>query len=659
MDLEQPSLLDRHEGDLFLQSSCPNPRQVFKICQNLKVLIDRVIPITFDQDDVTSTDSAILNDEVVKLTFKAAGGKGDGKKGTSSYRYRAALVFCLLKVCDWYWQQADIELSNNSLYLLRAVAAQTLAGIVIEETKEDELLFLGMLCHRYSICIHEEDQNPISALELAVDMHSTIVMGSSGYQRCIQWLWRGWIVQSTVDPHSYVMYKGVDSSSFRLHFNPARIKTPAYQNLLEIFFSIIFLVLYTFILNGHGNTDHSLTFVEYLFYWFTIGSIVDEIVKIYHVGYNYLGFWNVFNDFMYSIISVAFVFRMLSVTAPKHHPNEERFDQISFRVLSCAAPLMWSRLLLYLDAQRFVGALIVVVKTMMKESILFFFLLAVVIIGFLQGLLGLDAADGTSESTKKILVSLIKAVVGDSNVGDVANLVPPYASILYYSYNFILAVILMNILIALYSTAYGQIVENATAEYFALVAHKTLRYIRAPDVDLYVPPFNIFEILLSPFYHFLSEKHYKTLNYYVMVIIYAPMLCYITVDELSHARRIQFNRFKGLPDDANEINTEWDLTDGFDVEAETSWDGIRERNSEVTNELRLQREGENEDPEFNIDSYKFEAEIDKVVQPVVKAKKVGIKWELYDLYEKLDKLTTLVESVVAENQELKKQLNDK
>ena len=131
-----------------------------------------------------------------------------------------------------------------------------------------------------------------------------------------------------------------------------------------------------------------------------------------------------------------------------------------------------------------------------------------------------------------------------SSFEDMGNLVPPYASVLYYFYQFMLTVILMNILIALYSTAYAAIVENATDEYFALVAHKTLRYIRAPDQNLYVPPFNLIELLITPIGWFVSTSTWKNINYYVMLVIYSPLLAYITSDELSNARRIQYNRFK-------------------------------------------------------------------------------------------------------------------
>lgn len=637
---------------------CANSRQTYRIALNIKAVIDRVIPTIFDEKEIVHSHLAVLNPKVLRLIYRCAGGKGNGAAGTSSYKYRGALIFALLKVTDWYWQQSEFRLSDNELYSIRAIAAQSLAVRIIDETRDDEYLFLGMLCHRYLMRVGGEDCDPVSALELAVDMHLTIVIGCSGYQRCVKWLWRGWIVQSSTDPHSYVLYKGVASQSIRTHFDPDRIKTPAYQNKIEIAFSVLYLIFFTIILNTHQTITTDIDIFEGLFYAFTLGSIIDELTKFYHVGWNYFGFWNAFNDAMYSIIVVAIGFRFASLE--NAGAKRERYDEISFRVLSCASPMMWSRLLLYLDAQQFVGAMIVVIKTMMKESILFFFLLGVVILGFLEGFLGLDASDGKSEATKHILTSLVNAVIGASGFNDVENLVPPYALILYYIYSFVLQVILMNILIALYSTAYAAIVENATDEYFALVAQKTLRYIRAPDTDLYVPPFNLIEWIIFPSYYVVSKNTYKYINRVVMTIIYSPMLLYITMDELGNARRVQYNRFKGLPDDANEIDTEWDLTDGFDVDLLVLGDsGIETRDDEVNDAVREQRIAENKDPEFAADFASLKNDIEDAIPPVEKATDKGMRWDQYALYEKLDHLSSVVSNLVEENKILREKLDKK
>ena len=49
------------------------------------------------------------------------------------------------------------------------------------------------------------------------------------------------------------------------------------------------------------------------------------------------------------------------------------------------------------------------------------------------------------------------------------------------SRNFLTTIILVNILIALFGSAYSDVEENATDEYLAFFAHNTIDLIRAPD----------------------------------------------------------------------------------------------------------------------------------------------------------------------------------
>ncbi len=45
----------------------------------------------------------------------------------------------------------------------------------------------------------------------------------------------------------------------------------------------------------------------------------------------------------------------------------------------------------------------------------------------------------------------------------------------------------MNILIALYNSAYEDISGNATDEYMAIFAQKTMQFVRAPDENVFIP----------------------------------------------------------------------------------------------------------------------------------------------------------------------------
>ncbi|CEP22612.1 YVC1 [Cyberlindnera jadinii] len=636
----------------------PAPRQVLRICLNLKYLIDRVIPIQFDEAVVLSADSKILTSKVVQLALEAAGGEGDGKRGTSSYKYRSVLIFALLKVTGWYYELSATELHDSELYALRASTAQQLAKLIIEEQQDDTQLFIHMLCHRYVVSLNSELSEPANALELAVDMHSTIIIGSSGYQRCVKWLWRGWIIQSADDPSSYVMYKQTGKSTLSAHFDPDRIKTPMYQNALEIGFTVFYLVLYTLIVNKDDKGPVSLNIAEYLFYISTFSYLYDEAQKLYHIGWNYISFWSILNDALYALVSASAGLRIWSLTLDWDSPTAIRLDEASFRLLSLAAPLMYGRLLLYLDAEKFVGAMIVVVKVMMKESIIFFFLLILVILGFLQGFLGLDSSDGRRDATILIIEQLGQTILGGGDFSAFERFVPPYAGILYYFYSFLVTVILLNILVALYASAYQKIYDNANDEYMALVASKTLRYIRAPDSCVFVPPLNIIEIVLSPTSLLLTHGQYHELLYRIMLVIYSPVLCFIAIKETREARRVQYNRSKRLSDDANEVDHEWDLTDGYEDSYEGIFatsgtaDTIERNNREINEQLAAERA----DPQFRVKSEWF-GKVKSLAPPIEQGVDSRVGWELYPLYEKVETLTKLVETLVEDNKELKQRLN--
>lgn len=622
-------------------SKTPTPRQVLRIGLNLKFLIDKVIPIAYDVNQVTCQNSRILNHKVIKLSREACGGKHNDKG--SLRKYQSVLVFTLLKVSSWYNDLSIKELHNADLYKLRCVAAQHLCKIIIEfeENVDLQYLFLNMLLRRYSMNENDVDSEPLSVVELATDLHATTVISASGFQRCLAWLWRGWIIQAPDEPTTFVRDATISSMSFKAHFSPERIKTPKYQNILQIFFSFLFLFLYTLVVNDKNSTDvEPFDLEEIIFYCFTLGNLIDEALKIYYVGFAYLAFWNVFNDTLYAIISVSFVLRVVSLSLVSTKYSAGSWDMLSYRILSCAAPFIWSRLLLYLESVQFVGLMLVVLKFMMTESIVFFVMLLLVMIGFLQGFIGLDASDGSIDITGPIMKNLVMTVVGAGGFDTFKSFAPPYAAILWYCYCFIVTVILLNILIALYSNAYQKVVENASDEYMALMSQKTLRFIRAPDEKVFVPPLNILEIALKPLEFILSEKYSDLITHFIMCVIYSPTLLVVAISEVRTAKRIQYNRMAKLQDDANETDEVWNLTDGF-VDNGSGFffeeynSGIHKTRSKNSKAIKKQLEAERADPHFSVSS-EWHEKVKKSVQPVEEGFQSGVGWELFALYNQTE-----------------------
>jgi hypothetical protein len=145
----------------------------------------------------------------------------------------------------------------------------------------------------------------------------------------------------------------------------------------------------------------------------------------------------------------------------------------------------------------------------------------------------------------------------------------PFGLILYYVYTFVIMVVLLNILVALYNSAYEDITDNATDEYMALYAQKTLQFVRAPDENVFIAPFNLIEIfcLILPFEWWLPRHYYDRLNDYVMGIIYTPLLLITAFIETQAAFKIRSNTRRGADDD--DVIEEWEQ---MEMDGEVDWE---------------------------------------------------------------------------------------
>lgn len=175
------------------------------------------------------------------------------------------------------------------------------------------------------------------------------------------------------------------------------------------------------------------------------------------------------------------MFSLSTTDAPR-----EKFNRLSYNFLAFSAPMFWARLLLYLDSFRFFGAMLVVLKVMMSESLIFFALLIIIVIGFLQAFIGLDQVDDNARITSFIVQAMANSVMQSPDFDGFENFAPPFGVVLYYIFTFVVMVVLLNILIALYNSAYEDVTDNAVDEYMALFSQKTMQFVRAPDENVFI-----------------------------------------------------------------------------------------------------------------------------------------------------------------------------
>ncbi|KAF4341105.1 calcium channel YVC1 [Fusarium beomiforme] len=552
---EERALLPHHRNQNI--ASATPPGEVMKVCLRLRHLIRECIPCELEESAITRSHSTVITNKVIQAAKEAGGQK-----------YRSCVVYALLVNMRWFKREAIIELWDADLHDLRAVACTVIAKQIIEGEEDLDYLLHHVLLRRYSFLIDQVPTAPTNVIEKAVDLHAVRVIGSSGYQKCIAYLWRGWLVQDEDDPSEFVDYKNKTNTNFLIHMDPDRMRAPRYQNAAQLLFSIIYLALYTAAVNT-ANSSGVLDGAEIALYIFTFAYVCDECLKYYKAGYHILGFWNVFNFVLYSFLTVSLVLRIIGLVYRDENAVHDKYNELSYNLLSFVAPMFWSRLLLYFDSFRFFGAMLVVLKVMMKESLIFFALLIVVIIGFLQAFIGLDIADDNiMGDTWFIIESMLKAIMQSPEFDGFEDFGHPFGLILYYCFTFVVMIILLNILIALYNSAYEDIYDNADDEYLALFAQKTMQFVRAPDENVYIAPFNLVEIIISGLLEWwIPKSTYEFINDCVMAFLYSPLLFVTAFFERRDARNIRHNRSRGEEDD-DQIH-EWEqFHEGLDMEAE-------------------------------------------------------------------------------------------
>lgn len=133
-------------------------------------------------------------------------------------------------------------------------------------------------------------------------------------------------------------------------------------------------------------------------------------------------------------------------------------------------------------------------------------------------------------------------------------------------------VILLNILIALYNSAYEDITENAIDEYMALFSQKTMQFVRAPDENVFIAPFNLIEMtfLVLPFEWWMDDARYNQINDFIMAVLYSPLLVITAFLEQREAWVVRSNRRRG--EDDEDVTHEWEqVQQECDFEAD-GWD---------------------------------------------------------------------------------------
>jgi hypothetical protein len=115
----------------------------------------------------------------------------------------------------------------------------------IEGEQNTEYPLRSILLQRYATIVDGKRSCIANVIENSVDLHALRVISTTRYQRYVQYLWNGWLVPSDDDPNRFVEYKHKTDTRFLSHVDPDRMRTPAYQSVVQILALIAYFGLYT------------------------------------------------------------------------------------------------------------------------------------------------------------------------------------------------------------------------------------------------------------------------------------------------------------------------------------------------------------------------------------------------------------------------------
>ncbi|KAF7301930.1 hypothetical protein MIND_00759100 [Mycena indigotica] len=509
MDLE-----DRPRISFSSPESKPSPATLTKLVKRIRALTLTLLPVEVDPEKINEPTSRVITPKVIKAYYDAAGD------------FVEALPYCLLRARAEFIYDANHNPADYGENLGRATACEVLARRIVHMVPDDTLNELVSTRFQH-IQVDGDKSDMCSALEMAIDTHCTIFLSSTEAQDVVNLLWRGDIIQQNNVNHDieYVQYSDTRATeSFFERLDPSRMSVPRYQNIIRIVVWLFFLFVYSQAVRQpleRSQGPRELDEWEVTLYTLTLAFLFEDLNRVWKLlkfaTWKVFNFWTIVSLLTDGILTAAFVLRIIGMTGPESTAAPWRLK--SFQTLSFAAPLLWMKIITIFDGYKYVGMMQICVARMLQESGIFFALLSLLTVGFAQGLHALDISDGSEDAPETIANVLIQALLQSPNYDQFKD--SPMGLWLYYFWGIITCLILLNILISLFSSAYSDVVDDAEAQYLAFFASKTIGMVRAPDSYVYPAPFNLIEVfIVSPFELVLSQHSYATLNRYVMGFIF-------------------------------------------------------------------------------------------------------------------------------------------
>ena len=320
------------------------------------------------------------------------------------------------------------------------------------------------------------------------------------------------------------LYNPRDASLFKL----SRLRVPRYRNLLSTCSFAVLLALFLAVLIRQSL---EITMLEVVFWFWTAGYMLDEIVGFNEQGFSlYIAsFWNTFDLGILLILIVHLCLRIYSVVMPddrRHHVANLAYD-----ILAADAVLLFPRLFSVLDHYRYFSQLLIAFRMMASDLIAIFVLIIISCSGFFVALT-LGFGNDRIDTPGSVAYALLQILMGFT----------PAAWDRWSGYNalgktiltlflFICHFLVVTILITVLTNSFMAIVQNANEEHQFVFAVNAISMVKSDALFSYVAPTNVISWILTPLRYIISFRQYVKVNRTVIKVTHFPILFLIFLYE--------------------------------------------------------------------------------------------------------------------------------
>lgn len=269
-------------------------------------------------------------------------------------------------------------------------------------------------------------------------------ISDSFVREALQHIWYGRLYLS--DPEATVPSYQPVTETHRERLPQHRMKIPVYTSAAEIGMFIVFLCVYSWVVNH--RTIH-MTAIEGIMYVLALSYGLHEVRQVWDAGTDYFAdFYNWFDSSAVFIFACCFATRMLAMESSTRD-DRDSWNDWSFDLLSVNAVFLWGRTLSIFSLYEFFGIAMLVTRRMFQDAALFVLLMGVVLIGFSQAFYGLRPDIPLQTS----FYLLLKSILGGTDFDSAEEYSPQLGGALMSAYMFAAGLILLNVLIAIFNSS--------------------------------------------------------------------------------------------------------------------------------------------------------------------------------------------------------------